>query len=438
MKFAFYSAEGAGLSWAKRLVDEGHDVLLYVDTLSDTDSVQQRFVGDGIVRKTRNIVEWMLFGKGGIHFFDSSHYGAVAEKIRARGELVIGAGDFCDRLEEDREFGFDLAREAGIKIPEYERFTSIPDAVRKLKKMDGERYFKTDRYIDASSTFSGSTDHLTDRLHNYIEHEHGTRISGILQEKLDGFALSTSRWWNGQSFVGPYQGDIEHKKFLENDLGPATGCSFNYIWFYRDDAPPISTALNWERLGALWRRHKAPPGTYDINALLNEKDGDAYFLEWTPRCGYDSEPTAQLGITNLGGFLEALVHGRDVNAFFDRSKVYGSVRLTVPPYPAERVGLDHPASAKGEIVRGIDGLWSKHFITYGLAFDPAKGGYYVADPEGLVGLAAARGQGPNLFREVYNFIENELNITDLQYRPDAQERVEEDIKTISRLGYSTR
>ena len=402
MKFAIYTADGSSLSWQKRLLDEEHEVLVYFDAPKDKGSNQQRHIGDGIVPKATNLMEWLIWGKGGIYLFDSSHFGELAEKLRRRGELVIGGGEFCDRLEEDREFGFSIARAVGIQLPSHKAFSSIPDALKQLRKLKGEHYFKTDRYLEASATTSGSPEHLHRHLSSYVMPTHGVRISGILQEKLEGFALSTARWWNGTAFVGPYEGTVERKKFLTGDLGPNTGCSFNYLWFYDSNEPLIAEALHFDKIELMFRRERAPVCMYDINALLSKENGEAYFLEWTPRMGYDAQPTDQLGITELGKFLEALVTGKDVERYFVRSAVYGSVRLTVPPYPAENIDLEHKDSGRGVPLTGLDGLWSKHFIGYGVAYDEM--GYHVADPSGLVGLSGAIGSDPSLFDSCYAYI----------------------------------
>ena len=94
---------------------------------------------------------------------------------------------------------------------------------KKVKKV----FFKTNAYIDSDATHS--CDNAED-LVRYIRHVRSRtpdkRIN-VLQEGLDGIALSTGRWWDGRNWVGPYLGTIERKKFMDNETGPATGCSLN-------------------------------------------------------------------------------------------------------------------------------------------------------------------------------------------------------------------
>lgn len=441
VRFAVFSCEGTSLSWQKRLLDEKHDVLVYhapSKTRGIVTPSRLRDVGLGIVPLESAFARWRTWGHGGIFLFDGSGFGGVAETLRAAGELVIGAGAFCDKLEGDRDWGTGIAESVGIESPETTKFATITDAVAFLKKQKPEAkfYFKTDKYISASETWSEEAQYLGEYLSRHVMRQHGNRVPCVLQASLPGFALSTARWWNGRSFVGPIEGTVEHKKHHNDDKGGATGCAFNLLWFYRDDETLIARALAWDKLAETWRKENAPPGIYDINALLSEDDEKPYFLEWTPRMGYDSEPTAQRGISDLGGFLEALARGGDTDTFFNRKHVYGSVRLSVSPYPFE--GTDDLDRDKliGLPLYGLDGLWSKTFTAYGVSM--SGGQFALADPNGLVGLASATGTSAALFDECYEFIDDELHIKDLQYRTDAKTCVQEDLKTISSLGYDTR
>ena len=443
MKFAIASVEGVSLSWQKRLLDEGHEVLVYhVPHWENGKSLDspQKLVGEGIVPLESNYNKWRLWGRGGIFLFDSSGKGDLAETIRNSGEKVIGAGNFCDRLESDRSYGLRIAASVGIQSPDTFDFSNIHDAIEflKSKRGTGKYFFKANKYLESGATYSESSVYLRDYLQNYIIPHYGNRIPCIIQKGMDGFALSTSRWWNGNSFVGPYEGTAERKKFLVGDIGGSTGCSFNLVWFYLDDEPTIVKALHFDKLEEIWRKEKAPPGIYDINALLSKEDGKPYFLEWTPRMGYDAAPTEQRGITDLGKFLECIATGNgDADKYFNRNKIYGGIRLTIGPYPHEK-GIEEITRKKllGIPIRGEDGLWKDFFVAYGVKKDAS--GYSSADPSGFIGIVCNSGNNCNLFDGSYSFIKNKLHIPNVQYRNDAKESIKEDLATIASLGYETR
>ena len=437
MRFAIYSGAGLGLSWWKRLLDEGNEVLVYIE-----EKPPQR-VGEGIVPKTQNFAQWVSWGKQSpstVFFFDLSGHGDKADALRKQGCLVVGGCGFFDKLEKERQWSQDLHESIGILHPETKSFSTISAAQAYSKSSPAPHVFKSNKYLDSTATYMSSDPEDMTRYLEYIKHRYGDNIPNILQEKLDGFALSTARWWNGRSFVGPFEATVEHKKFLDNDKGGATGCSFNCIWFYQDETPKLAKKLHWDKLGDIFRKYDSAPGLYDINALLNEEDGEPYFLESTPRLGYDSETTSQKGISDLGKFLYNLTVGLPVEDLFDRDSYFDSVKLSLSPYPYENhMKYMPPEKTCVDIpIWGYDGIWAKHFIGYGLRYDQ-KLGLVQADPSGWLGLSSAIGSDPiSPFAECYKFIDKELQVPNLQYRTDAAERVDEDIDTIQRLRFDIR
>lgn len=437
MRFAIYSGSGLGLAWWKRLKDEGHEVLVYIEELPP------RRVGEGIIEKCQNFVQWIAWGKQNpktIFFFDISGAGEKADALRKQGCLVVGGCKFFDRLEKERDWSQSLHESIGIQHPESKSFSTISAARAYARDSKQPHVFKSNKYLDASATYMADGPEDMDRYLGYIQQRFGDNISNILQEKLDGFALSTARWWNGKTFVGPFEATIEHKKFLNNDKGSATGCQFNVVWFYQDEYPAIAQGLHWDKLDDFFRKYEASPGLYDINALLNKNDGKPYFLESTPRLGYDSETTSQKGISDLGKFLYNLALGLPVNDLFDQKQYFNSVKLSVSPYPYEAhlKEMDREKTCVDIPVWGYDGLWSLHFIGYGLRFDP-KMGLVTADSSGWVGLSSDSGSDPLApFDGCYAFIDESLKVPNLQYRTDAKERVEEDLDEITDLGFDIR
>ena len=125
---------------------------------------------------------------------------------------------------------------------------------------------------------------------------------------------------------------------------------------------------------------------------------------------------------------------------FNQTLYFDSVKLSIAPYPYEAHlnVLPPEKSCVDTPVWGTDGLWSKHFVAYGLRLDP-KMGLVVADPTGWLGLASAMGHDPLApFDEAYKYIDKELKVPNLQYRTDAKDRVDEDLDTIVDLGYEIR
>lgn len=435
MRFAIVSNEGTSLSLWSRLVDEGEEVLVWIAPMA------QRGVGDGIVNKVGSFGALAAWGaeKPTVFIFDCSGQGEKADWLRKRGHLVVGGGGFMDKLEQKREWGEEMARKAGVHIPETHPFTTLSASISWLKGHDDGRgwYFKADKYLGADATQGkGSTEGMI-RYLEFVRAKHSDRIKHILQEKIDGMDLSTAAYWNGKTWLGPIEGTIEHKKVMNDDIGPSTGCSFNIIWFY-ENYPRICQELKWNELGEIFRGEQAPPGLYDVNALVAKDDGRAYFLEWTPRFGYDSEPTAWRGLTvPAGEFFYGLATGTLAEAPFDTTKVQMSIRLSVPPYPLESVDdlKDKDNPAVGLPVWGTDGLWDGTFVAYGVGKDEHDN-LVVKDPTGLLGLAATSGTDlEDMNEELVDFCKDELDVSGLQYRSDADKKLGKHVDELRKLGY---
>ena len=59
---------------------------------------------------------------------DPARFAEHRAAARALGIATVGGGAFCDRLENDRSFGFKVAKDAGALLPPYEEFASFDQA----------------------------------------------------------------------------------------------------------------------------------------------------------------------------------------------------------------------------------------------------------------------------------------------------------------------
>ena len=435
--------------------EEGHNVTVHIGCKQGGPELALKKVGDGLIdrvdswkRFKNEIRDYAASGEHGtLVVFETSGLGEYAEEIRQMHVPFLGSGKFCDRLENDRDFGIDIAKRNGMDVPEYQTFSSLSDTIshvikngltvagKKVKKV----YFKTNAYIDSDATHS--CDNAED-LVRYIRHVRSRtpdkRIN-VLQEGLDGVALSTGRWWDGRNWVGPYLGTIERKKFMDNETGPATGCALNAVWFYPSETPQIAKALNWDALAPTFRTYEATPGWYDVNCLL--KEGKAWFLEWTPRFGWDSEGTClPLLYENLADWLAMIATGKQVGGLGLSNKIAYGVRLAVPPYPWEHGKRDASGSAVGVGIWGqpTENLYGvKGFIAYQLMKSKFPKEYMVASPEGIVGLAVATGDKMSeLHEKVLDIAKNIKCSSSLMYRTDGDRAICEDAERAADEGFT--
>ena len=430
MRFGLVSGFGCSLSVALRLADEGHDVL----TWHDYEAKNIQLVGKGLTpieSSYDRFMEWCHDEPSETTvIFDASGMGERADEAAKSGLTVMGGGTFCDKLEKDRRFGTKIAQDAGCLVPPYEEFASLSECREWAKGLgDTPCYFKSDRYIDADATY-GAKD--GDDLYEYLEHlsaKAPDRSKCIVQQKIDGVPFSTGQWWNGRSFVGPFENTIEHKKFMDGEVGPSTGCSFNALWF--TPTSTIAEKLGWGNLVEAFVKYQAPPGLYDINAVI-DKDGEAWFLEWTPRFGYDSEPTGFRLYNDLGGLFELVSRGTGVTSI--SSDLSYAVRLSVEPYPWEFSDVSDKHNCVGVPVRDVDDLHSATFVAYQIM--QGDDGLAVASSEGIVGLSIATGPKLAALHDTVLDAAKTIRCPGLQFRTDGAKYIAEDADAIAKAGHA--
>jgi len=438
MRIAFHSLEMLSLSWQRRLLDEGVDVLVYAK-----ESYARR-VGRGIVPLCDSFDVWMKWGLSDpntLFLFDFTEGGDIADRLRKAGRLVLCGGSFLDKLEKKREWGQAIAEQAGILCPPTFQFSSVSESLAFLSSNpeqqsgDGGWAWKPSKDLSKDCTLVTSNSEDMIRGVQNIQRRFGDAIPCIVQERIPGVAVSTSRWFNGKTWVGPYTGTIEEKKFMDGDIGPATGCSFNTCWFYEEGEPKIAQDLKFKELEGIFRSKNAPPGLYDINAILNNEG--AWFLEWTPRLGYDSEMTAQRGYSSMSQLLWNVATGQSIDDLYDTSDIYHGVNISVPPYPNVIEKLDNDSPALGTTVYGIDGTWDKYFVATGVAHNIEEG-FTVANPLGYVGVVVCENDSvEDGFDDILDYIKEELKVQNLQYRTDCADNINADLKELKKMGWKT-
>lgn len=456
MKFFFVSPLGLGLGLWQKIKDEGHSVTVHIGCKKGGPNLMLRHVGDGLVDKvdswTRFKAEIRAYAAAGEHgvvvVFESDELYEYAEEIRALHVPLLGSGAFCGRLEQDREFGVNIAQRNGMDVPRYQKFNSITETIQhvvhKGMTIEGKKvkriFFKTDAYIGADGTMSADNAEDLVRKLRHIRAKCPDKRINILQEGLEGVALSTGRWWDGRNWVGPYMGTIERKKFLTGEIGPSTGCTLNAVWWYQQPEPQIAKALNWEGLTPTFRKYEAPPGWYDVNALL--KEGKAWFLEWTPRFGWDSEGTAlPLLYENLADWFAMIATGKQVGNLGLSKDIAYAIRLTTPP---SLMGEHIPHSGKHtEIGEGIWGkpmenlYGKKGFIGYQLMKSKFPKELSIGSAEGFVGLACAKGpKMSELHEQVMQTAKDLKASSPFMYRTDGADAICEDAEMAAEEGFT--
>ena len=107
--FLFVSLSGLISDIAWQVSKEGHEVRYFIADKKEAD------IADGFVAKSKDWekdADWADI----LIFDDTLGQGEKATQLRAQGKKVIGGSAYSDRLEDDRSFGQEELKKAGVGI----------------------------------------------------------------------------------------------------------------------------------------------------------------------------------------------------------------------------------------------------------------------------------------------------------------------------------
>jgi len=325
MNFLFVSIDALINDIAWQVVKEGHSVKYYIKNKGAQD------IADGFVPKTddwRKEVDWADV----IIFDDVLGQGKIAQELRKKGKLVIGGTEYTDRLEDDRTFGQEELKKAGINIIPYVEFNSFDDAIEYVKK-------NPNRYVIKPS---GEAQNIK-RLLFVGEQEDGQDVVQVLesykrgwskqikifqlQRRVTGVEIAVGAFFNGEKFILPININFEHKKLFPGNIGPSTGEMGTSMYWSGENKIFNATLKKLEPKLA----EEGYVGYIDVNCIVN--GAGIYPLEFTSRFGYPTINIQQEGIVMpISEFFHGLVT-KSLKDFKTKAGFQVGVRIVVPPYP---------------------------------------------------------------------------------------------------------
>lgn len=422
-KFLFVSLSGLIGDIAWQVAKEGHDVLYYIKAQTEQD------IADGFVKKTNDWekeVDWADV----IVFDDVLGQGEKAQALRAKGKLVIGGTAYTDKLEDDRSFGQEELKKAGVNIIPYKDFFSFDEAIAHVKQNPGQYVIKP----------SGEAQNIK-RLLFVGEDEDGDDVIRMLeaykkaffkeikqfqlQRRMTGVEVAVGAFFNGKEFIFPININFEHKKLFPGNLGPPTGeMGTSMFW----SGPNKLFNLTLKKMETKFRE-EGYVGYMDLNCIVNHNG--VYPLEFTARFGYPTISIQQEGILNpIGEFFYELAAGKSTKLRV-RSGFQIGVRIVVPPFPFEDEHTFDSYSRNATII-------FKKPVTENIHIEDVKqvdGQWLVAGTSGVVLVVVGLGQTMRQAQaQAYSKIKNIL-IPNMYYRTDIGDRWAEDSDKLHNWGY---
>src|SRR5882757_7246521 len=421
--FLFVSLTGLISDIAWQVSKEGHEVRYFIGDKKERD------IADGFVAKSKDWEkdkEWADI----IVFDDTLGQGEKAQALRKEGKPVIGGTAYGDKLEDDRSFGQEELKKAGVNIIPYAEFESFDDAVDHVTQNPGRYVIKP----------SGEAQNVKRRL--FVgEEEDGQDVIRMLeaykrafsdeikvfqlQRRMIGVEVAVGAFFNGKNFISPININFEHKKLFPGDIGPPTGEMGTSMFWSGPNHLFNQTLLKMEPKLA----EEGYVGYIDLNCIVN--NNGIYPLEFTARFGYPTISIQQAGmITPISDFFWELATGAEPK-WRTRSGFQIGIRIVVPPFPFDDDATFESFSKNNAIVFKRPNMEGIHIEDV----KEVNGQWLIAGTSGVVLVVVGLGQTMKQAQaQVYSRIKNVL-IPNMYYRTDIGDRWAEDSDKLHNWGY---
>src|SRR5271168_980114 len=421
--FLFVSLTGLISDIAWQVSKEGHEVRYYIQDKKERD------IADGFVAKSKDWekdADWADI----LIFDDTLGQGEKAKNLRAAGKKVIGGTPYTDRLEDDRSFGQEELKNAGVNIIPYGEFSSFDDAIEHVEQNPGRYVIKPSGEAQnvKRRLFVGEEDDGKDVIHVLEAYKKALsdEIKQFqLQRRVTGVEVAVGAFFNGKEFLTPININFEHKKLFPGNIGPPTGeMGTSMFW----SNPNKIFNLTLKKMEKKFAEEKYV-GYMDLNCIVN--NNGIYPLEFTARFGYPTISIQQEAmLTPIGEFFWELANGLEPK-WRTRSGFQIGVRIVVPPFPFDDEATFESFSKNGAIV-------FKKTNTDGVHIEDVKevnGQWLIAGTSGVVLIVIGLGQTMKQAQaQVYSRIKN-IMIPNMYYRTDIGDRWGEDSDKLHNWGY---
>lgn len=424
---------GEGLAFALKCAKAGHTVRLYL-AKGNNPTTGEGFEGIEVVKEWITSAKWAdLIVPTGNHEFMPKF-----EMLRKSGIRIYGPSAKSAELEIKRALGMKVFADAGIECPPWKQFKDLDEAGAHVRKTNQRYVFKTlgDEEDKSLSYVSKTPADMIARLERWKRLGLDPKGPVMLQEVVEGVEIGVSRWMGSKGWVGPWNENFEHKKFLSGNAGPNCGEAGTVQKYVHESelAEQILAPLEDVLVGM------GHLGDIDVNAIVDEH-GQAWPLEFTCRLGW---PAFNIQIaTHKGDPCEWMLdacEGKDSLKVIE--KVACGVVLAQPDYPYSKLTK---AETDGIPIYGVSPSNLEYLYPQAVKRVPMPDMV-----DGKVGektiwattgdyLMVVTGTGRTVRQattRAYDTVK-ELHVPDLIYRDDIGEKLEDEIPKLQAHGIAT-
>ncbi|WP_062790020.1 phosphoribosylamine--glycine ligase [Aquitalea pelogenes] len=295
----------------------------------------------------------------------------VVDAFRAAGLKIFGPTQYCAQLESSKDFAKAFMQRHGIPTAGYQTFTDAAEAHAYVAGKGAPIVIKADglaagKGVVVALTLDEAHAAIDDMLVGNKMGSAGARV--VIEDFLQGEEASFIVMVDGDHVL-PMATSQDHKRLLDNDLGPNTGGMGAY-----SPAPVVTPQVHnrvmREIILPTVQGMKKDGHSYTgflYAGLMIDHDGNPFTIEFNCRFGDpETQPIMARLKSDFTVLLEAGVNGKldQVEAEWDRRVALGVV-LAAAGYP------DSPR--KGDVITGLPAETEDSMVFHaGTAFNDSK------------------------------------------------------------------
>ena len=420
MKIAFVDSVGDCAPVAYHCELSGNKVLYL---LTDKDDINSQRVLDGMVDKAKSVKDIIAFNPDVVVCYQDPEAGVQLQKA---GIPYVGPSEESIELEEDRLLAMKLCKKYGCgEVPRVMEFSDRRKALEFVKNDENEAWvFKAE-----GGESDTSTTHVCEtkaEMAAVIEYEADRSASNfILQEKIDGVEISIEGWFDyRKGWIYPINSTFERKELFNDDKGPKMGCTGSIVFIWPEDEPRLfkETLQNFTP----YLEEIKYVGPFDGNFIVADDDHKPYFLEFTPRLGWNAFSAFMAGYDRDVGEMFARLAAGNLSALSFRDAFMGAVRVYIPT--TENMPIVAPW-------RG-----DHHFYPINVWFDGTRlRSTGSADESGFSAIfdaGTSRDTIPEIMEKIYERVIPRIQVPAISYRTDIGKQAQKDIGKLKDWGYT--
>ena len=425
--------EGMGIDLAVRAQEAGHDVRYWLPTRAG----EALPYGDGIVEK---VAEWEpeMDRADLIVLIGNSTYTSALAPYFGKGYPILGSNAKAAELELDRAKGQEVLAECGVETIPYQIVDSCEEAIALICKT-GKAYAMKSWGGEADKATTCVASSADEAIFTLLKWEETGCFKGqlMMQERVEGVEMGIAGWFGPGGWSGMLEESFEHKKLMNDNLGPNTG--------------EMGSVQRQVKNSKLFEIVLAPLTDYlhsinyvgdcSVNCIIDE-DGTPWPLEFTMRLGWPNFCIRQALLKgDPCGWMLDLVLGQDT--FQPTTEIALGVLLCHGDFPAMK---DAPEKWSGF---PIEGITSRNFSN--IHFQQAMFGkaprlekrtvvqkdMYLTAGQYVMIVSGTGKSVTSAQRAAYDVAWNIDWPSDLIFRTDVGDRLEDDLPKIQRHGFAT-